>query len=663
MKALKHIIFFFTVVTFFSACQKQLTLDNIVTQATGSLLKTASGDCATVTLGGTYVQNIALGTMNYMDVQVNFSTIGDYEIKSDTVNGYSFKATGQATSTGNQTVRLLASGTAITAGTDIFSIQFDNSLCQATVIVSASVAVYTFGNLAGACTGATVGGSYNTGVALVPLNTVTIMVNVSSTGSYSINSNTVNGMSFSSSGAFTATGPQPVSLVGTGTPSTAGSFSFNTAVSGGCTFDISVVNPAGSLAQLTTTVASGITCTAAISGGNITNDGGSAITARGICYSTTADPTIANTVVNSGSGIGSFSANITGLAAGITYHVRAFATNTAGTAYGNDISFTTTTGCQVGIFVTGWDDVFNISGNIRTPKVWANTSGSYAGTALPFTANIPAEANSVFVSGNDVYVAGKENGRATVWKNGIATGLSDVPSSPFFYEGDAYSVYVAGTDVYVAGNSANAAMVWKNGIATTLSTGTMGASANAVFVSGADVYVVGYENQMISSTLVSIATIWKNGVGTSLTTGSADAVANSVFVAGSDVYVSGKEGNAAKVWKNGVASTLPVTGTNTAVAWSIFVSGTDVYVAGTEDDGTSINSFARLWKNGTGSSLTTSGYRNSARSVYVVGADVFVAGSKSTGGANTMAAVWKNGFATSLTSGSTDAVAYGIFVR
>ncbi len=663
MKALSYLIFFSISLFIISACQKQLSFDNTDSLATGNLVKTASGDCSPVTLGGTYVKDTVLGVLNYMDVQVNFSAIGSYEIKSDTVNGYSFKAVGQATSTGNQTVRLLANGTPLAAGTDVFTIQFDNSVCQVNVIVSTTVAVYTFTNLSGACTAATVAGSYNTGVALDPSNTVSMQVNVSSPGSYSISSNQLNGIYFTSSGTFTVSGLQTVNLVGNGTPLAAGAFIFNTAITGGCTFDISVVNPAGSLATLTTTIASSITCTVAISGGNITNDGGSAITARGICYSTTADPTTANTVVNSGSGTGSFTGNITGLVAGTTYHVRAFATNAAGTAYGNDISLITNTGCQVGIFVTGWDDVFNISGNIRTPKVWANATGSYTGAALPFTANWPAEANAIFVSGTDVYVAGKENGKATVWKNGVATSLSSAPTSPFFYEGDAYSVYVVGTDVYVAGVYANVATVWKNGVATALNNGTYTSIANAVFVSGSDVYVAGYENQMISSNLVSVATIWKNAVATSLTSGPADAVANSIFVAGSDVYVAGKEGNDAKVWKNGVGATLASVGFNKAVANSIFVSGSDVYVVGTEDDGSTLNSFAKLWKNGTGSYLTTSGYHNSARSVYVTGTDVYVAGGLSTGGANTKAAVWKNGAASSLTSGSTDAVAYGIFVK
>jgi len=95
------------------------------------------------------------------------------------------------------------------------------------------------------------------------------------------------------------------------------------------------------LPTLTTTTASSVTTTSAVSGGNITIDGGGAITARGICYTTTSNPTILNNKVASGTGTGSFIATITGLSPGTTYYIRSYATNSAGTAYGNNLSFTT----------------------------------------------------------------------------------------------------------------------------------------------------------------------------------------------------------------------------------------------------------------------------------------------------------------------------------
>ncbi len=92
---------------------------------------------------------------------------------------------------------------------------------------------------------------------------------------------------------------------------------------------------------LTTLNAVGITSSSAFCGGDITSEGNVPVTARGICWSTQPDPVIADNNINIGSGPGTFSASITGLAASTTYHVRAWATNSVGTAYGNDIAFTT----------------------------------------------------------------------------------------------------------------------------------------------------------------------------------------------------------------------------------------------------------------------------------------------------------------------------------
>lgn len=97
----------------------------------------------------------------------------------------------------------------------------------------------------------------------------------------------------------------------------------------------------GGLATLTTFATSQITSTTASSGGNITSDGGIAVTARGICWNTASSPTTSNSKTTDGSGSGSFTSNLTGLSSGTIYYIRAYATNTNGTAYGNEVSFTT----------------------------------------------------------------------------------------------------------------------------------------------------------------------------------------------------------------------------------------------------------------------------------------------------------------------------------
>jgi hypothetical protein len=93
---------------------------------------------------------------------------------------------------------------------------------------------------------------------------------------------------------------------------------------------------------VTTTVVTDISDNAAKSGGNVTDDGGAPVTVRGVCWNTTGTPTTANSKTTDGTGIGSFISNLTYLISGTTYYVRAYATNSAGTSYGNEVSFTTT---------------------------------------------------------------------------------------------------------------------------------------------------------------------------------------------------------------------------------------------------------------------------------------------------------------------------------
>jgi subtilisin-like proprotein convertase family protein len=95
------------------------------------------------------------------------------------------------------------------------------------------------------------------------------------------------------------------------------------------------------LPTITNTSISSITETTASGGGNVSADGGANITARGICWSTSPLPTIANSLTTDGTGLGSFTSEITGLVGLTTYYVRAYATNVAGTSYGTQLSFVT----------------------------------------------------------------------------------------------------------------------------------------------------------------------------------------------------------------------------------------------------------------------------------------------------------------------------------
>ena len=90
-----------------------------------------------------------------------------------------------------------------------------------------------------------------------------------------------------------------------------------------------------------TTVATQVTATTAVAGGNVISNGGAEVTERGVCIATISNPTTANTKILAGSGTGEFTCNLTGLQANTTYYVRAYAINSKGTAYGEEVTFTT----------------------------------------------------------------------------------------------------------------------------------------------------------------------------------------------------------------------------------------------------------------------------------------------------------------------------------
>jgi uncharacterized protein (TIGR02145 family) len=99
-----------------------------------------------------------------------------------------------------------------------------------------------------------------------------------------------------------------------------------------CTKDLPVV---------TTTNITDITATSAISGGDVTDNGGSEVTERGVCWGTDQNPETDLNKTSDGNGNGSFTSSLTGLTADTRYYVRAYATNSEGISYGNEVSFTT----------------------------------------------------------------------------------------------------------------------------------------------------------------------------------------------------------------------------------------------------------------------------------------------------------------------------------
>jgi hypothetical protein len=108
-------------------------------------------------------------------------------------------------------------------------------------------------------------------------------------------------------------------------------------------------------------------------------NGGAAVTERGVCYSTSPNPTIANNTVLNGSGLGLYSCNLTGLT-GFLYYARAYATNNTGTAYGTEISFYTLTVPSVSCNSCG-----NAGNNLTSPLMVGGHIEANVGQSISIT--------------------------------------------------------------------------------------------------------------------------------------------------------------------------------------------------------------------------------------------------------------------------------------
>ncbi|MFM8685657.1 MAG: hypothetical protein ACKODJ_03790, partial [Bacteroidota bacterium] len=117
------------------------------------------------------------------------------------------------------------------------------------------------------------------------------------------------------------------------------------------------------LPSITTDAASAVGLDIALIGGNITNDGGSSIVLKGVCYSTSPNPNMGNSRTQDGSGTGSFNTVLKGLTSSTTYYARSYAKNSNGVVvYGNEVSFTTSAAAPQPC--PGTPTVTDIDGNV-----------------------------------------------------------------------------------------------------------------------------------------------------------------------------------------------------------------------------------------------------------------------------------------------------------
>lgn len=168
------------------------------------------------------------------------------------------------------------------------------------------------------------------------------------------------------------------------------------------------------LPDLSTTDVSSITSNSVISGGNIISNGGLDISAKGVVWSNSNNPTILlSTKTNDGNGTGSFTSNITGLNADTKYYLRAYAINKIGTNYGNEISFTTRSSIV-------FSNVTSANG-----KVWMdrNLGASRVATSATDTSSY-----------GDLYQWGRGADQHQLRKSQITTtqATTDIPGNPNF---------------------------------------------------------------------------------------------------------------------------------------------------------------------------------------------------------------------------------------
>jgi len=166
-----------------------------------------------------------------------------------------------------------------------------------------------------------------------------------------------------------------------------------------CSKDDDNNDPAGpdnsTIPTLITTAVSPLSATSVQAGGGISSDGGSVILAKGLCWDTDPDPTVSNNKTNEGGNSAAFVSVISGLSPNTTYYLKAYATNAKGTAYGNQLQFTT--GNAGGPCPSGTSTVTDIDGNVY----------------------------DVISIGNQCWM--KENLKTSKYRNGdaIPTGLTD----------------------------------------------------------------------------------------------------------------------------------------------------------------------------------------------------------------------------------------------
>lgn len=199
-------------------------------------------------------------------------------------------------------------------------------------------------------------------------------------------------------------------------------------------FSFDTLAQSNTIPSVTTNEVTGVTHNSAAAGGNVTSAGGAAVTERGVVYATVQSPTVETSIkVVSGSGLGSFTANLSELAPATTYFVRAYSTNSAGTAYGTQVSFETHAQPLTVLSVTT-SEVIGKTYNSAT--VGGNVFSS-GGTAVIERGVVYATSQNPTVETGTKVASGSGTGSFTTLLNGLS------PETSYYFR--AYAINNAGT--------------------------------------------------------------------------------------------------------------------------------------------------------------------------------------------------------------------------
>ena len=193
------------------------------------MLAGAPDSCTNAVADTNYIVDTLLNSSNTVVLNVSVSSIGEYTISTDTINGMSFSISGKFTFTGNQKVILKGSGSPLISGTFTFTPNIDSSSCTFYIKVKPNPAIYvltSFNFLNVVTCNHDIAGDYIAGKPLTVANTVSIELYIIKPGYVTITTDTINGIIFSFIGTFTTAGTQHALMAGTGTPVYPGDYYF-----------------------------------------------------------------------------------------------------------------------------------------------------------------------------------------------------------------------------------------------------------------------------------------------------------------------------------------------------------------------------------------------------------------------------------------------------